>query len=60
MAAQVLFFNDFSEKDLHLNAIEDSLGVCDTSVCSNMKKYKCDVVTEKLILKTHTILQFGS
>ena len=31
----------------------DSLGVCDTSVWSNMIKYKCDVVTEKLILKTH-------
>ena len=24
MTAQVLFFNDFSEKDLHLNAVEKS------------------------------------
>ena len=26
MTAQVLFFNDFSEKDLHLNVVEDTMG----------------------------------
>ena len=27
MTAQVLFFNDFSEKDPHLNAVENALNM---------------------------------